>query len=213
MLMKAISANQLVEIIGGKVVADRDALSFDGVSIDSRTIQPGQAFFAIAGENFDGHDYVASAIEKGACCVVAEIHIDLPNGSQTALIKVDDCIEALTQLASWYRQQLSARVIAITGSVGKTTTRQIMHQVLSRFFKCRQARGSFNNHIGVPLTILSAEPDDIPMRRSLLRWPHRIWTDLGLLTTLSGKNRQLPADCGPAARSMSMATSPICWTM
>ncbi|MHC4834905.1 MAG: Mur ligase domain-containing protein [Planctomycetota bacterium] len=142
--MKAISANQLVEIIGGKVVADRDALSFDGVSIDSRTIQPGQAFFAIAGENFDGHDYVASAIEKGACCVVAEIHIDLPNGSQTALIKVDDCIEALTQLASWYRQQLSARVIAITGSVGKTTTRQIMHQVLSRFFKCRQARGSFN---------------------------------------------------------------------
>ncbi|MHC5181928.1 MAG: UDP-N-acetylmuramoyl-tripeptide--D-alanyl-D-alanine ligase, partial [Planctomycetota bacterium] len=114
----------------------------------------------IVGENFDGHDYAVSAIEKGACCVVAERDIDLPNGSQSALIKVDDCIEALTQLASWYRQQLSAKVIAITGSVGKTTTRQTMHQVLSRFFKCRQARGSFNNHIGVPLTILSAEPDD-----------------------------------------------------
>ncbi|MHC5164163.1 MAG: Mur ligase family protein, partial [Planctomycetota bacterium] len=158
--MKPITADQLAKIIHGRLVTGEGLSSLNAVSINSRTIGAGQAFFAIVGENFDGHDYAVSAIEKGACCVVAEIHIDLPNGSQTALIKVDDCIEALTQLASWYRQQLSARVIAITGSVGKTTTRQIMHQVLSRFFKCRQARGSFNNHIGVPLTILSAEPDD-----------------------------------------------------
>ena len=158
MPMKPINATQLAEIISGELIAGEGALSFNGVSIDSRTVQPGQVFFAISGENFDGHDYVAAAIEKGAVCIVVQRKIDTP--TKTPLIQVDDCIAALAQFAAWYRQQLSAKVIAITGSVGKTTTRQILHQILTRFFKCRQAPGSFNNHIGLPLTILSAESDD-----------------------------------------------------
>jgi UDP-N-acetylmuramoyl-tripeptide--D-alanyl-D-alanine ligase len=158
--MNPLSADQLVDIVRGRLIRGKGASCFNGVSIDSRTIQPGQAFFAIAGENFDGHDYAASAIEKGASCLVVEQEVDMPDGCQVAWVQVDDCVKALAQFASWYRQQLTAKVIAITGSVGKTTTRQILHQVLSRFFKCRQARGSFNNHIGLPLTILSAESED-----------------------------------------------------
>ena len=158
--MKPVSTDQLTKTVHGRLVTGEGESRFNGVSIDSRTIQQGQAFFAIAGENFDGHDYAAAAIEKGAGCIVVQHDIDLPDVCQVALIEVDDCIEALAQFASWYRQQLSAKVIAITGSVGKTTTRQILHQILSRFFKCRQAPGSFNNHIGLPLAILSAEPDD-----------------------------------------------------
>ena len=158
--MKPVSAEQLAKIVHGRLVTEGGASCFNGVSIDSRTIQPGQAFFAISGENFDGHDYVAVAIEKGAACTVVQREVNLPDECQVAVIQVDDCVAALAQFASWYRQQLTAKVIAITGSVGKTTTRQILHQILSRFFKCRQAQGSFNNHIGVPLTILSAEPDD-----------------------------------------------------
>ena len=156
--MKPIGADQLANIIHGRLITGDGASVFNGISIDSRAIEPGQAFFAIVGENFDGHDYVAAAIEKGASCIVAEREVEVP--PQIPLIQVDDCVEALARFASWYRQQLSAEVVAITGSVGKTSTRQILHQVLSRFFKCRQARGSFNNHIGLPLTILSAEPDD-----------------------------------------------------
>ena len=152
--MKPVSADQLAKIVRGHLITGEGESCFNGVSINSRTIQPGQAFFAIAGENFDGHDYAASAIEKGASCIVVEREIDMPPQTETPLIKVDDCVKALAQFAFWYRQQLTAKVIAITGSVGKTTTRQILHRVLSRFFKCRQARGSFNNHIGLPLTIL-----------------------------------------------------------
>ena len=158
--MKPITADQLGKIIHGHLVTGDGLSSLNGISIDSRTIGAGQAFFAIRGENFDGHDHAVSAIEKGASCIVVQREIELPSDCQAAVVRVDDCVAALAQLASWYRQQLSVKVIAITGSVGKTTTRQIMHQILSRFFKCRQARGSFNNHIGVPLTILSAEPDD-----------------------------------------------------
>ena len=104
--------------------------------------------------------YAASAIEKGAACIVVQREVDTPPQTKTPLIQVDNCVAALAQFAVWYRQQLSAKVVAITGSVGKTTTRQILHQILNRFFKCRQAQGSFNNHIGLPLTILSAEMDD-----------------------------------------------------
>ena len=158
--MNPVNAAQLVDIVRGRLIGGKSESSFNGVSIDSRTIQPGNAFFAIAGENFDGHDYVATAIEKGAACIVVQCEINLPDECQAAVIQVDDGVVALAQFASWHRQQLSAKVVAITGSVGKTTTRQILHQILSRSFKCRQARGSFNNHIGLPLTILSAEPED-----------------------------------------------------
>jgi len=158
--MNPIRANQVAQIINGRITSGRDESNLNGVSIDSRTIQPGQAFFTIAGENFDGHDYAGSAIEKGASCIVVERAIDVPEGCAVPVICVANGITALARLAGWYRQQLSAKVIGITGSVGKTTTRQILHQVLSRFYKCRQAANSFNNHIGVPLTILSAEAND-----------------------------------------------------
>ena len=156
--MKPVSADQLAKIINGRLITGESESCFNGVGIDSRTIEPGQAFFAIAGENFDGHSYAASAIQKGAACIVVEREVDVP--PQALLIQVDNCVEALAQFAFWYRQQLTAKVIAITGSVGKTTTRQMLHQVLSGSFKCLQARGSFNNHIGLPLTILTAEPED-----------------------------------------------------
>jgi len=159
--MKNIEISTLVEVLLPGVIRQRNTgTRITGASIDSRTIRQGQAFFAIVGENFDGHDYAASAIEKGASCIVVEREIDLPDGSPVTLIQVDDCVAALAQFASSYRQQLTAKVIAITGSVGKTTTRHILHQILSRHFKCRQAPNSFNNHIGVPLTIFSAEPED-----------------------------------------------------
>lgn len=159
-LMKPLSVNQLAATIGGTVTDGDGVTCFDGVSIDSRTIRPGEVFFAIQGEHFDGHNYAGKAIEKGASCVVAKRSISTPENCNASIVQVDDTIKALGQFAKWYRHHLQATVIAITGSVGKTTTRNILYQILGRFFKCRQAPKSYNNHIGVPLTLLSAEPQN-----------------------------------------------------
>ncbi len=158
--MMPIDINQIVKIIDGRLIRGEAAGSVDGVSIDSRTIKAGDIFFAIRGEHFDGHDYARGAVQKGASCLVLNHAIDLPAESSGAVILVDDTIAALGKFAAWYRQQIRATVIAITGSAGKTTTRQILYQVLSEFYRCRQAPKSFNNNIGVPLTILSTEPED-----------------------------------------------------
>ena len=130
-----------------------------GITIDSRAILPSQAFVAIRGQRFDGHDFAAAAARQGAACIIAEYAPAMPSDKTTPVLIVNDTVGALATLARWYRRQLSATVIAITGSAGKTTVRHMLHHVLSRFYKSHQAAGSFNNHIGVPLTILSAPAD------------------------------------------------------
>lgn len=160
--MLPINLRQLADAVKGQFqngTADPDRV-IARVSIDSRTIEAGDVFIAIRGDVFDGHDFAAAAAKKGACCIVAEHPLELPAESGTPVLLVEDTTAALGRLAAWYRQRLNAKVIAITGSAGKTTTRQMLHHVLSRFYRCRQAQKSFNNHIGVPLTILSAEPED-----------------------------------------------------
>lgn len=134
--------------------------TFAGVSIDSRTIKAGECFFAIAGDNFDGHDFIADAFEKGAACAVVDKDINSGKLSDKCLLKVNDTIEALGRLAGEYRRQMNSKVVAITGSVGKTTTRQIAYHVLSKRFRVSQSPKNFNNNIGLPLTLLSADPED-----------------------------------------------------
>ncbi len=126
------------------------------VSIDSRTTQAGDCFFAIPGENFDGHDYICDAFGKGAVCAVVS------KGTTSAdepLLKVNDTIKALGDLAREYRRQAGFKVVAITGSVGKTMTRQIAYHVLSRHFRVFQSPKNYNNQIGLPLTLLGADPE------------------------------------------------------
>lgn len=133
--------------------------SFTGVSIDSRTTQAGDCFFAIPGENFDGHDYVGDAFAKDAICAVVSRKFHNADFSENRLMRVDDTVKALGDLAREYRRQAGFRVVAITGSAGKTTTRHICHHVLSRRFKVHQSPKSFNNNIGLPLTLLGAGSD------------------------------------------------------
>ena len=130
---------------------------FTGVSTDSRTVKKGDCFFAIAGKKFDGHDYIADVFAKGAICAVVQKDIDKEKFPGKCILKVDDTIQALGDLAREYRKKAGYRVVAITGSVGKTTTRQIIYHVLSRNFRVHQSPNSFNNNIGVPLTFLDAQ--------------------------------------------------------
>ncbi|MBE3144880.1 MAG: UDP-N-acetylmuramoyl-tripeptide--D-alanyl-D-alanine ligase, partial [Planctomycetes bacterium] len=133
---------------GSRATGDESRVT--GVSTDSRTAKPGDCFFAISGENFDGHNFLADVFAKGAACAVVSKDVPPDKFPGKTILKVSDTIKALGDLASWYRKDCKFKVIAITGSVGKTTTRQIVYHVLSQHFKTYQSPKSFNNFIGLP---------------------------------------------------------------
>jgi UDP-N-acetylmuramoyl-tripeptide--D-alanyl-D-alanine ligase len=155
--MKSLPVSTLARVLGSEPVDDIEK-DFTGISTDTRTIKNGDCFFAIAGENFDGHNYVHQAFAKGAACAVVERSIEGLAPTDRPVLRVQDTVQALGDLAREYRRENSFKVVAITGSVGKTTTRQIIHHVLSKHFRVHQAQKSFNNNIGLPLTLLGAEP-------------------------------------------------------
>ncbi len=126
-----------------------------GVTTDSRSVREGEIFFALRGPTHDGNTHAAAAVASGALAAV----VDDPALTGEKLIYVDDVLAALTSLAAAHRRSLKVPVIAITGTNGKTTTRELVTAVLSRKAKVHSTAGNLNNHIGVPLTLLGA-PDD-----------------------------------------------------
>jgi UDP-N-acetylmuramoyl-tripeptide--D-alanyl-D-alanine ligase len=149
--MKEFSIKDLARIIKADPAGDIGGF-ITGVSTDSRTIKPGDCFFAVVGDNFDGHNYVGQAFAKGAVCAVVSKDI----GGEP-ILKVVDTVKALGDFARYYRQQAGYKVVGITGSVGKTTTRQIVYHALKQHFHVSQAQKNFNNQIGLPLTLLDAD--------------------------------------------------------
>jgi UDP-N-acetylmuramoyl-tripeptide--D-alanyl-D-alanine ligase len=126
-----------------------------GWSVDSRTIRPGDLFFALKGPNHDGHRYVEQAFAGGAVAAV----VDRPVEAQGSLLPVEDSLIALQALASWARRRWNGTVVAVTGSAGKTSTKDIIAHLLESFRPAGKTAGNFNNHVGVPLSILLL-PDD-----------------------------------------------------
>ena len=130
-----------------------------GITIDSRAVKAGDCFFAIKGDNFDGHDYVTKAFENGASCAVVNKNHPCDNWpGDKIILKVDDTLQSLADFAGEYRKQQKFKVVAITGSVGKTTTRRIVAHVLSKHYNVFQSPANFNNNIGLPITLLGADP-------------------------------------------------------
>ena len=123
------------------------------VSIDSRTISHDGLFFALEGERFDGHDFVSDVFDKGALAAVVSKSLYL-EGVKGGIIKVSDTLEGLQRLATVWRERHDCNVVAVTGSSGKTTTKELIASILSRRFDCLRTEGNKNNHIGVPLTLL-----------------------------------------------------------
>lgn len=156
--MGDFSIRHLAQILGSEGTFPKT--TFDSVNTDSRTVTDGQCFFALRGERYDGHNYVTDALQKGALCAVVENNYLGPENVEHKLLKVTDTKKALGAFAGQYRKKCGFRVVAITGSVGKTTTRRIAAHVLSHHFKTFTAPKNFNNEIGLPLTLLSADPAD-----------------------------------------------------
>lgn len=150
-----MTAGKILSPIKGELLRGSRDVSFSGVSTDSRTVEKGQLFFALRGETFDGHDFVQEAVKKGAVAVVVnqDWTIDLPAHTRASIIRVPDTLKALGDLAGRWRRRFDARVVAITGSGGKTTTKEMLYAILSLEGLTLKNEGNFNNLIGLPLSL------------------------------------------------------------
>ena len=132
------------------------AAAVAGITTDTRRVQPGELFFALEGETFDGHAFAQQAVEKGAIAAITRSGV-LPADTAFPFIEVEDTLAAYQSVGRWWRQQCDIPVIAITGSVGKTTTKEIISAALSLFGAVHKTQANFNNEIGVPKTLLGIE--------------------------------------------------------
>lgn len=124
---------------------------YPSVETDTRKLQPGDIFFALSGPNFNGNQFAAQALEAGASYAIVDENIDDQNGQ---IIVVEDVLSTLQELAKYHRQQFNIPIVAITGSNGKTTTKELVNAVLDSHLTCYTTQGNLNNHIGIPLTLL-----------------------------------------------------------
>jgi UDP-N-acetylmuramoyl-tripeptide--D-alanyl-D-alanine ligase len=150
-----LDINFVIDSVDGNFIAGHRQGTIVGVSTDSRKVNPGELFIALQGENFDGHNYIADVWKAGAAAVVVSKPVELPpDNNKGAVILVGDTLEALQKLAGRYRQLFNIPIIAITGSVGKTTTKDMLAESLATVYKTVKTPGNYNNEIGLPLTLL-----------------------------------------------------------
>lgn len=158
--MIALSPREVADAVGGELsgVAEPGVCCVRSVSVDSRSVDQGTLFVAIAGERVDGHDFAADAVAAGAVLVLCTRALIDADGGDLPCVVVPDPVQALGWLASWYRRErLSCTVVAVTGSSGKTSTKDLIASVLSADAPTVSARGSFNTEVGLPLTVLTAD--------------------------------------------------------
>lgn len=150
-----ITLQQIAGACGGKLcrAEGKEQMRIEGAVLDSRQVEPGYLFFATRGERVDGHSFIPKAVGQGAVCVVCEQGAEAETAG-VPYILVEDSFQALKDIAEEYRKQLSITVVGITGSVGKTSTKEFIAGVLSEKYHVLKTEGNFNNEVGLPLTIL-----------------------------------------------------------
>ncbi len=156
---------RLVDAVRGDAIGLETGSGFERVCIDSREVRPGDLFWALPGEQTDGHRFVGDALARGAAgCVIARSRLDdvkaQQRGSELPLVTVEDTSGALREFARWHRRTVDALVIGITGSVGKTTTRNVVWQVLSEQYRGVQSPRNYNSETGLPLSLLEITEAD-----------------------------------------------------
>jgi len=150
--------SQLTQVLAAKPLNLSDAALASlctGITTDTRSLKPGEVFVALRGEKFDGHEFVSVAIEKGAIAAVVDFRFETsPSQNHLPLLQVEDTLQAYQTLARWWREQFTIPVIGITGSVGKTTTKELIATVLATQGNVLKTQANYNNEIGVPKTLL-----------------------------------------------------------
>ena len=156
--MKQMTLSNIAKACQGVYIGpkEKENIEVNAIAIDSRQIGEGDLFIATKGERVDGHSFIGQVMEKGALCVISEKELsakDFPTGMDICYIRVTDSFQAIKDIAAFYRKQLSIPVIGITGSVGKTSTKEMIAGVLSARYHVLKTAGNFNNEVGLPLTI------------------------------------------------------------
>lgn len=156
-----ITYESLSKILDGKLTAKEPFTVLESVSIDSRTIKKGEAYWVIKGQKYDGHKFIKTAVEKGAALIVCETgRAEDALKAGVPVLEVEDTLKALQALARHHRLKHKIKIAAITGSNGKSTTKQMLLSICEKAGRTCNTKGNFNNQIGVPLSILEISPDD-----------------------------------------------------
>ena len=194
---KEISLGDIIDFTEGQISSNAKERRFCRVSTDSRTAGPGDLFVALRGPKYDGHSFIADALKKGAAGVVAE---SLPNEKiireyEPVVIQVPDSLKALGDMASGWRRKFSTPVGVLTGSNGKTTTKEMTVAILRLCFSCLWSPGNFNNRIGLPLTLLTLRPEH---ERVVLEMGMNEPGEIKTLTSIAGPDVGALLNIGPA---------------
>jgi UDP-N-acetylmuramoyl-tripeptide--D-alanyl-D-alanine ligase len=158
--MNPLPLSQVAQMTGGSLSSGHGTIVIDKVSTDSRTIKRGELFVALRGENFDGHNFIEAVATAGAAGAIVASNWKGNVPQNFAIIRAKDTLQAYQRLAATYRKLLELKVVAITGSNGKTSTKDFAAAVLARRFRVTKTQGNFNNHVGLPRTILEATSRD-----------------------------------------------------
>src|SRR5215469_7949368 len=158
--MSPLKLSQIAQLAGASLSSGDGTIVINRVSTDSRTIKPGELFVALRGENFDGHDFIEAGAKAGATGALVDLNWTGRVPNNFALLRAIDTLQSYQTLAANYRRSLALKVLAITGSNGKTSTKDFAAAVLARRFRVTKTEGNFNNHVGLPRTILEATSQD-----------------------------------------------------
>ncbi|OEF99523.1 hypothetical protein BHF71_08550 [Vulcanibacillus modesticaldus] len=153
-----LELKEIIQAVKGRLDSNTDNILVSGISTDSRDINKGDLFIPLVGERFDGHSYIKQAEENGAIAAMWQESRPIPD-TNIPLILVSDTLKALQHLARAYRERINPIVVGVTGSNGKTTTKDLIASILALKYRVHKTKGNLNNHIGVPLTILSMPED------------------------------------------------------
>ena len=157
-------AKDCLDVVGGKLLQGSAAKAFRGVSINSRTIEKEELFVCIQGENFDGHNFLGEAVNKGAAGIILSdpVHLSgnmISGGNSPFVIQSQNTLRALQDLAGYQRTRFPFQVVAVTGTNGKSTTKEMIASIIETKYKTLKTQGNLNNHIGLPLTLLARKPE------------------------------------------------------
>lgn len=155
--MEKLTIKEVIKGVQGELICGSQRGEISGVSIDSRTIKKGEIFFALKGERFNGHDFLQEAIDKGATAAVVSRKKKITN--KIAIIKVAHTLTALQELAKFYRRKFNPVVVGVTGSNGKTTTKDMLQALLLSKYRVTATLGNYNNIVGLPLTLFEISPE------------------------------------------------------
>ncbi len=157
-MMKPFTLGEIAAACGGQYIGDEalKSVCITSVERDSRQIQPGSLFLAIPGANVDGHDFIEKCYAGGAVCAICE---KAPESAEKPYILVPSTLNAVKKIAKAYREKFDIPIVGVSGSVGKTSTKEMLYAVLSQKYKTHKTQGNLNNELGVPLTLLSMDAD------------------------------------------------------